>query len=138
MREAQVTLGDRPGLVRTNAADPADVLHADGATDERTAPRQAVHADAKKKREHHGKFFWQGGRRQRDRADGGVQPAMLEEHAEIRAATEKLRVVAQKEKASAYEEFAAELILHARTEEEVLYPAAILAGDVIRARMTQK
>ena len=65
-------------------------------------------------------------------------PRMLEEHTKIRAATEKLRVVAQKEKASAYEQFAEELILHARTEEEVLYPAAILVGDVIRARMTQK
>ncbi len=65
-------------------------------------------------------------------------PRMLQEHAQIRVATEKLRVVAQREKASAYERFAEELALHARTEEEVLYPAAILVGDVIRARMTQK
>ena len=27
------------------------------------------------------------------------------------------------------------LALHAKTEEEVLYPAAILVGDVIRARL---
>jgi hypothetical protein len=27
---------------------------------------------------------------------------------------------------------------HARTEEEVLYPAAILVGDIIRARMAKK
>jgi hypothetical protein len=46
---------------------------------------------------------------------------MLEEHTRIRAATDKLRVVAQQEKASAYEQF-----------------AAILAGDVIRARIAQK
>jgi len=65
-------------------------------------------------------------------------PHMLEEHTRIRAAAEKLRVVAQNEKASAYEQFAEELTLHARTEEEVLYPAAILAGDVIRARLTQQ
>ena len=65
-------------------------------------------------------------------------PRMLQEHTQIRAATEKLRVVAQKEKASAYEQFAKELALHARTEEEVLYPASILVGDVIRARTTQK
>jgi hypothetical protein len=65
-------------------------------------------------------------------------PRMLEEHTRIRAAAEKLRVVAQNEKASAYEQFAEELTLHARTEEEVLYPAAILAGDVIRARLTQQ
>jgi len=65
-------------------------------------------------------------------------PRMLEEHTKIRAATEKLRVVAQKEKASAYEQFAEELTLHARTEEEVLYPAAILVGDVIRGRLSTK
>ena len=65
-------------------------------------------------------------------------PRMLQEHTKIRAATEKLRVVAQKEKASAYEHFAEELLLHARSEEEVLYPAAILVGDVIRARLSQK
>ena len=65
-------------------------------------------------------------------------PRMLQEHTQIRAATEKLRVVAQKEKASAYEQFAEDLALHARSEEEVLYPAAILVGDVSRARMTQK
>ena len=65
-------------------------------------------------------------------------PRMLQEHTQIRAATEKLRVVAQREKASAYEQFAEELALHARTEEEVLYPAAILVGDVIRARLSAK
>ena len=65
-------------------------------------------------------------------------PRMLEEHTKIRAATEKLRVVAQKEEASAYEQLAEELSLHARTEEEVLYPAALLVGDVIRARLTEK
>jgi hypothetical protein len=63
---------------------------------------------------------------------------MLQEHARIRAATEKLRTVARAEKASVYKQFAEDLALHARTEEEVLYPAAILVGDVIRARMTQK
>jgi len=65
-------------------------------------------------------------------------PRMLQEHTKIRAATEKLRVVAQKEKASAYEQFAEDLGLHARSEEEVLYPAAILVGDIIRARLTPK
>ena len=65
-------------------------------------------------------------------------PRMLQEHTKIRAATEKLRVVAQKDKASAYEEFVEDLALHARSEEEVLYPAAILVGDVIRARLTHQ
>lgn len=61
-------------------------------------------------------------------------PRMLEEHKQIRAATEKLRTAAREEKASVHEQFANELALHAQTEEEVLYPAAILVGDVIRAR----
>lgn len=65
-------------------------------------------------------------------------PRMLEEHKQIRAATEKLRTVAREEKASGHEQFAVDLASHARSEEEVLYPAAILVGDVIRARMAKK
>jgi iron-sulfur cluster repair protein YtfE (RIC family) len=61
-------------------------------------------------------------------------PRMMEEHKAIRAAVGKLRTVAQQEKHAAAEEFAATLAQHALTEEEVLYPAAILVGDVIRAR----
>ena len=59
-------------------------------------------------------------------------------HTEHRAATEKLRVAAQEEKASGYEQFSEELALHARSEEEVFYPAAILVGDVSRARLSPK
>jgi hypothetical protein len=65
-------------------------------------------------------------------------PRMLEEHTRIRAATEKLRAAAHEAKAAAQEHLAEALASHARTEEEVLYPAAILVGDVIRARMAQK
>lgn len=65
-------------------------------------------------------------------------PRMLEEHKQIHAATEKLQRVAREEKDSRFEKFAEELAAHARTEEEVLYPAAILVGDVIRTRMAQK
>lgn len=65
-------------------------------------------------------------------------PRMLEEHKRIRAATEKLRAVAREEKATVHEQFAEALASHARSEEEVLYPAAILVGDIIRARMAQK
>lgn len=64
-------------------------------------------------------------------------PRMLEEHRRIRAATEKLRTAAREEKASAHEAFTEALAAHARTEEEILYPAAILVGDVIRARMAK-
>lgn len=65
-------------------------------------------------------------------------PRMLEEHKRIRAATEKLRIAAREEKAPAQEQLAETLAAHAQTEEEVLYPAAILVGDIIRARTAEK
>ena len=65
-------------------------------------------------------------------------PRMLEEHKRIRAATEKLRAAARDDKATAHEHFAEALASHARMEEEILYPAAILVGDIIRARVTSK
>lgn len=65
-------------------------------------------------------------------------PRMLEEHKQIRAAVEKLRAAAREEKVPALEQFAEDLGSHARSEEEVLYPAAILVGDIIRARTAQK
>lgn len=61
-------------------------------------------------------------------------PKMLEEHEGIRAAVGRLRSAAQAEKAKKFEELAENLAMHARTEEEVLYPAALLVGDLIRAR----
>ncbi len=65
-------------------------------------------------------------------------PRMLEEHKRIRAATEKLRIAAREEKAPGQEKLAETLAAHAQTEEEILYPAAILVGDIIRARITKK
>ena len=41
-------------------------------------------------------------------------------------------------KAPAHEQLAETLAVHAQTEEEILYPAAILVGDIIRARMEKK
>jgi hypothetical protein len=61
-------------------------------------------------------------------------PRMLEEHKVIRAATERLMKTGQQAGHAGAQAFAAELAAHARTEEEVLYPAAILVGDVIRSR----
>ncbi|HET8624249.1 MAG TPA: hemerythrin domain-containing protein [Gemmatimonadales bacterium] len=65
-------------------------------------------------------------------------PGMLEEHKQIRAAVEGLRRAARAAHASKYERLADQLALHAQTEEEVLYPAAILVGDLIRARQQRK
>lgn len=61
-------------------------------------------------------------------------PRMLEEHERIRAAVAALRDAARAEGAVAQEELAAELALHAQTEEEVLYPAALVVGDLLRLR----
>jgi len=65
-------------------------------------------------------------------------PRMLEEHKEIRKAVEKLQRVAREQRHAEGESFAVKLALHAQMEEEVLYPAAILVGDVIRARMPRR
>lgn len=65
-------------------------------------------------------------------------PHMLDEHKAIRAAVEKLRLAAQAEKSTKFEQLAQQLALHAQTEEEVLYPAAVLVGDIIRARRRNK
>jgi hypothetical protein len=62
-------------------------------------------------------------------------PQMLEEHKAIRAAVENLRVAARADDAEKYERLANDLALHAQTEEELLYPAAILVGDLVRARL---
>jgi iron-sulfur cluster repair protein YtfE (RIC family) len=62
-------------------------------------------------------------------------PQMLEEHKAIRAAVESLRVAARADNAEKYERLANDLALHAQTEEELLYPAAILVGDIVRARL---
>lgn len=62
-------------------------------------------------------------------------PQMLEEHKAIRAAVENPQVAARADNAAKYERLANDLALHAQTEEEVLYPAAILVGEIIRARL---
>ena len=61
-------------------------------------------------------------------------PKMLKEHVEIRSATEKLRAVAKSANNAAVVEFAEDLALHAETEEKVMYPAAILVGELLRGR----
>lgn len=65
-------------------------------------------------------------------------PRMLEEHKTIRAAVEKLHLAARAEHATKYERLAEQLALHAQTEEEVLYPAAIIVGEIIRGRAQKK
>jgi hypothetical protein len=59
-------------------------------------------------------------------------PGMLAEHKEIVAALGDLEAAANAENKPQYARFAEKLIQHARTEEEVLYPAAILVGLYVR------
>ena len=61
-------------------------------------------------------------------------PRMLEEHEEIGAATVRLGEVANAEGHASVARLAEKLLLHARSEEEVFSPAAILVGEVVRTR----
>lgn len=57
---------------------------------------------------------------------------MLSEHKEIVARLKTLTEAALKENKLDYVQFAEKLSLHAQTEEEVLYPAAILVGEYLK------
>lgn len=65
-------------------------------------------------------------------------PEMLDEHRQIVGALEKLRAAARAVGRPEYEAFAEALILHAQTEERVMYPAAILVGEYIALRLQQQ
>lgn len=61
-------------------------------------------------------------------------PRMLREHEVIAAAARELEKVARAEENGPVEALAKALQLHARGEEEIFYPAALLVGDMVRAR----
>jgi hypothetical protein len=63
---------------------------------------------------------------------------MLAEHQEIVAALRSLTAAAQEERQRVVVEFAEKLMLHAQTEEEVLYPAAILVGRHLKREAQTK
>lgn len=62
-------------------------------------------------------------------------PQMLEEHRAIVDALDKLADAARKEGKMEYVKFSEDLTLHAQTEEEVLYPAAILIGEYLKVKL---
>ena len=62
-------------------------------------------------------------------------PLMIEEHRAIKGALAHLEEVAAEEGKTEIVDFAQRLALHARTEEEILYPAAILVGEVLKQRL---
>src|SRR3990172_5247137 len=76
VRQRQPPLGDRAGLVRADARDPADVLHRHRAAHERLPAGQGGHADAEEEGEDDRELLRQRGGGQRDRAHQGVEPAV--------------------------------------------------------------
>ena len=62
-------------------------------------------------------------------------PHMVREHHEIVRALKTLADAAESEGKPQYARFADKLILHAQTEEQVLYPAAILIGEYARLKL---
>ena len=60
---------------------------------------------------------------------------MFKEHREIVARLKTLTEAALKENKLDYVQFAEKLTLHAQTEEEVLYPAAILVGEYLKLQL---
>jgi hypothetical protein len=61
-------------------------------------------------------------------------PKMLGEHKAIVAALDNLVKVAKQENQPEYVAFAEKLKLHAKTEEEVTYPTALLIGEYLKLR----
>ena len=61
-------------------------------------------------------------------------PRMLEEHKAIHTATARLGEAAKAAGDATVERLAEMLKVHAQSEEEVFYPAALLVGDVVRTR----
>lgn len=64
-------------------------------------------------------------------------PAMIEEHRVIGAAVGEMAAAARAAGQPEIEAFAERILHHARTEEEITYPAAIVAGRYARKRLAE-
>ena len=60
--------------------------------------------------------------------------SMLDEHKKVEAAVNALRQAAVAERTTKFQQLAEDLARHAQLEEDVMYPAAVLVGDLLRAR----
>jgi len=60
---------------------------------------------------------------------------MLREHRTIISKLKNLIATANREKKAEPARFAEKLMLHAKTEEKVLYPAAMLVGEYLSLRL---
>ncbi|HEY0491319.1 MAG TPA: hemerythrin domain-containing protein [Telluria sp.] len=61
-------------------------------------------------------------------------PEMLREHSAIAAAVQRLRKAALEERKPEAAQFADALTAHAREEEQILYPSAILVGEYLKLK----
>ena len=61
-------------------------------------------------------------------------PAMLTEHKQNRASIDAFRQAAVAERSVKFQQLADALTQHAQSEEDVFYPAAVLVGDLLRAK----
>ena len=64
-------------------------------------------------------------------------PHMIEEHDKIVAALNNLIQIANRENKTELVQFAEKLRLHAKTEEQVLYPTAILIGKYLKLKFNR-
>ena len=64
-------------------------------------------------------------------------PTMLKEHEAIVEALDTLAEAAKKENQPQARQFAEKLRQHAKTEEEVTYPAAILVGEYVKLKLAK-
>jgi hypothetical protein len=62
---------------------------------------------------------------------------MLAEHKTIVAALQSLADAAKRENKPEYAAFANKLMLHAQTEEQVMYPAALLVGEYLKLKLNK-
>ena len=65
-------------------------------------------------------------------------PRMLQEHVAIHAASSRLAEVARAAHDADALRVAEQLLVHAQSEEQMFYPAALLVGEVVRARSARK
>jgi len=63
---------------------------------------------------------------------------MLQEHVEIVKALDQLGAVAKKAKKKNVIEFVRKLKLHAKTEEDLTYPAVLMAGKLLQQQVTHQ
>jgi hypothetical protein len=64
-------------------------------------------------------------------------PAMLKEHEAIVGALQTLAEAGKQENNPQAQHFAEKLEVHAKTEEDVLYPAAILVGEYVKLKLNK-